>query len=142
MATQTNYPTTMAAGYAGQIVNSELNNIISATIVGAVVAFGLAATRGATDGTTKIGGTAFFGIAVRDQAVEGTSPNAYPVGATGGFMTKGVVFVTAKEAVTAGDAAGFNAAGELVKAATGTAIPNAVFDTSGAAGALVKLRLG
>ncbi len=142
MATQTNYPTTMAAGYPGQVVNTELNNIISRTVVDASIAFGLAVVAGTADGTVKVGAGTFKGVAVRDRAVEGTSPDAYPVNATAGIMTKGVIYVTAKEAVAAEDTAGFDETGALVKAATGTAIPNAVFDNSGAAGALVKLRLG
>jgi len=144
MALQTDYPATLAIGKPGQIANTEANNIISATIVGGPVAFGLAATRGAADNTAKLGGTVFYGISVRDRAVEGTSVDAFAVGMTGGFMATGAILVTAGEAVVAGDAAGFiPATGALMKAGTtgATAILGAEFDASGAAGAIVRLRI-
>lgn len=142
MAVQTSYPTTIASAYVGQIANTELYNVISRTIESANVGFGIAMVQGAQDLGVKTGSGTFIGVTVRDRSVEAEHPDTFVIGSTAGLITKGVIWVVAGETVVAGGTAGFNATGKIVKAASGTAIPNARFDTGGASGELVKLRLG
>lgn len=138
----------MAAAVAGQIANLEdSKNVISRTVQTAVLPFGAVATQGTTDTTVRpaaAGRTIFRGIAVRDRAAPiGAAANQYAVGDTAGVITEGVVWVVAGEDVTAGSAAFWvEATGDIVDTSSGNlAIPNAIFDSSAANGALVKLRL-
>lgn len=136
----------MAAAVAGQIAEMGLTNVISRTVETAVIPFGAVATQGSTDNAVRPAGagrTIFRGIAVRDRSVDATSVDQYPVGSTGGFVEKGVVWVVAGETITAGVPAYWvEATGAIVDTASGNlAIPNAIFDSAAANGALVKLRL-
>lgn len=142
MAVQTSYSTNITPAFVGQIANTEIYNVISRTIEDANVGFGVALAQGAEDMGAKVGTGTFIGVTVRDRSVEAKNQNTFAVGSTAGLMTKGVIWVVAGETVVAGDAAGFDATGKIVKAATGTEIPSARFDTSGSTGELVKLRLG
>lgn len=148
MAITTTYGATLGVAYAGMISNLEVTNVISRTVTTAAIGFGKVGVQGAGDRTARLpdaANTKFEGIAVRDQGVPATATSfdEYPVGYTGGFLTLGVIWVVAGEAVARGDAAYFvPATGAIVKTATGnTPIPNAKFDASAASGALVPLRL-
>lgn len=139
----------MAAAVAGQIANLEdSKNVISRTVQTAVLPFGAVATQGTTDNTVRpaaTGRTIFRGIAVRDRATPiGAAANQYAVGDTAGVITEGVVYVTVSGAVTAGAAAYWvEATGAITATSSGNlAIPNAIFDSAAADGALAKLRLG
>lgn len=147
MAVQTTYANTISAAYEGMIANEEPNVLISRTVEGAAIGFGLAVKQGSADdgvAAATAAADAYRGITVRDQSIEAGSPDAYPVGENATVMTKGVVWVTAGATVAAGEAVYMIAAdGRFTNVSTSNLpIPNAVFDSSGAADALVKVRLG
>jgi hypothetical protein len=152
MPIQTSYTETMRAGVVGAIVNTEPNNLISRTVEGAAIGFGVPVAQGAGDKgarATAAGDTAarFVGVTVREHSVRPETPNSFAVGETARVMTRGVIWVTASIAVAAGDPVFVTVAtGAFRNSATATAgaeiqIPNSRFDTSAAAGALVQLRL-
>lgn len=88
------------------------------------------------------GSGAFRGIAIRDTTLPPTDNDQYPVTATVGVMTKGVVWVNAGVAVSPGQPVYFTAAGVLTNVATGnTAVPSALWESATAGAALAKLRL-
>ena len=106
--------------------------------------FGALVGRGANEALVQpiASGGAFLGVAVVDQAAQPSANDAYAVGRTAAVLTKGVVWVVAGHAVTAGEAAYYDNTGALTDVASGnTPIPNATFDSSAASGALVKLSL-
>lgn len=88
--------------------------------------------------------TQVVGITVRDVALAPERNDQYAIGDTAGVLTKGVIWVVNAGGVVAGDAAHFlPSSGALSKPGVGTiAIPGGRFDTSGANGALVQLRIG
>lgn len=149
MAVQTTYNTTHAVAYAGQIANQEQSNLVSRTVeTTAGIAFGKPVARGAADDGAIIwaGAGSFLGVTVRDQSAKVDPTGAldgFPKGDSARIMTKGVVWVVAGEAVADGDPVHLTAAGAFMKTTTdNTAVAGAVFDTSAASGALVKIRLG
>ena len=148
MAVQTTYADRMDAGRPGAIVNTEPQTLISRTVETADgIAFGAPAAQGSADKgiiATEAGVTAILGVVVRERSTNPeTGGDKFAEKDSARLMTKGVIWVTAGEAVAAGDAAYVTVAdGTFKKTATGNvAIPNARFDTSGASGALVQLRL-
>ena len=147
---QTAFTATQAPAFLGQIADGEqVTNVISRTIDQASanpVSFGDPVLQGATDGTVQSvsGGTGpFRGIAVRDATLPPSAGDQYAAGLTAAVMTKGVIWVNAAAAVTAGQAAYFTAAGLLTNVATSnTAITGALWDSTTGAAGLAKLRLG
>lgn len=86
----------------------------------------------------------FIGLAILHRAVapNASTPDAYAQYATGVFMTRGQMYVTAGATVADGDDVYWNpATGRYTNTATHIRIPNAVFDTSGANGDIVELSL-
>ena len=149
MAVQTDYTSEMAPGYEGMIANTEPNVLISRTVEGAAIGFGRAVKQGTADTEIEAATAAadvYRGITVRDQSVDPSSANATPVGESALVMTKGVVWVTAFDGVVAGAPVYMRVAGGSARftdtATDNLAIPGAVFDSSGGAGDLVKIRLG
>lgn len=149
MPVQTNYNTQIAAAYEGMIANTEPNVLISRTVEGAAIGFGKAVKQGTADNGIAAATAAadvVRGITVRDQSVDPSSPDATPVGGSALVMTKGVVWVTAFDTVVAGAPVYMRVAGGSARftdtSTDNLAIPGAVFDSSGGAGALVKIRLG
>ena len=134
-----NYGAEMAPGYAGMIAETQFKDAASRRVVtGAGIGYGLAVTRGANADQVRLGGTQFVGISVADHA----HGDRYKQGDVGAFLRKGTIWVTASTAVTAGQAVTFTAATGVIGNALATPIPDAVFETSGAAGDLVRVYLG
>lgn len=98
-----------------------------------------------TVSVTASAGTAdVLGVTVREHSVRPETPNSFAVGESARVMTRGVIWVTAGEAVAAGDPVYVTPADSTFKktAADNVAIPDARYDTSAALGELVQLRLG
>lgn len=145
MATQTNYGD-LGVAYAGMVANTELANFVSRTVEdSAGLAFGVAVDRGSDDQGCVFGaGGAFLGFSVRDRSLDANTPNKFGQYDSARIMTKGVIWVTASEAVDAGDPVYIvDATGALEKATdTGrTLIANATWDSSTTAAGLAKVRL-
>lgn len=149
MATyQTTYSVAPAKGLPGQVANEEKCNKISReveTVAG--IKFGQPVQRGSADHSVAIlsSGT-FIGLAVLNPAVapDASNPDAYARYVTGAFMTEGQMYVTAGDDVTDGAAVYWDAVtGRYIAEDTtaSIAIPNAVFDTSGADGDIVEISL-
>ncbi len=146
MAIQSTYATKMATAYAGMIVNTEPNVLISREVESAAVGFGKAVKQGTGDAQV-IAATAAVdvvrGITVRDQS---TTDDKFAVADSALVITKGVIWVTALDTVVAGAPVYMVVAGGSGKFTDTTtsnlAIPGAIFETSGAADDLVAIRLG
>jgi hypothetical protein len=137
-AYQTAYINAPVAGYAGMIADATDNTILSKRITNGAVGFGLAVSRGAADGTSRLGGTIYDGISVADKADADAS---YAIDEIAGVMVKGTIWVTASTAVTPADAPTFTLATGVIGASLVTAIPNARFLGSASIGGLVQLQL-
>jgi hypothetical protein len=151
MPLQTDYSSTLPSGFPGMLADGEPCTIVSRTLTGASLGFGQVVVQAAGDAeicAPSADRAGFLGITLRDQAAtpaaDPASPDVFRPGANVPVLTRGVVFVLAGVGVAAGDAAAFvPATGAIVTGATAgaVAIQHARFDTSAAAGALVKLRL-
>lgn len=132
------YVDTYAPGYAGMIADHSLKDVASRKIETAKVAFGLVVGCGAADGTAKLDGTGFEGIALADKS---RTADEYAVGEMAGILRKGSVWVTASTNVTPADAVTFTAATGVIGAGLATTITNAKFESSANAGDLVRVHL-
>lgn len=134
------YTTGLGAAYAGMIAESQMiQDVASKRVTTAVVPFGLAVGRGATDGTVRLGGTGFEGITIADKS---RTADQFAIDEMAGVIRKGTVWVTASTAVTPADPVTFTAATGVIGAGLVTTIANAKFETSGGIGALVRVYLG
>lgn len=146
MAVQTNYSENIATAFEGMIANTEPNILISRTVEGAAIGFGKVVKQGAADygvAAATAADDVYRGITVRDQS---TTDDEFAVGDSALVITQGVIWVTAGEAVEAGEAVymkvGTADAGKFMSTSTNNlAISGAVFDTSGAKDTLVAVRL-
>jgi len=144
MGIQTTYLDKAPVGYVGEIADLGLSDVISRAVEGgAGIGFGLAVIQGTADEQCKLGAAGvFLGITVKDVALPKSRGDKYAQYDVAAILTKGVILVTAGEAVNAGDAVYRTAAGVLNKTSSGnTLIANARWETSAGNGALAKLRL-
>lgn len=148
MAVQTTYLDNMAAAYAGMIVNTEPNNLISKEVeTSGGLGFGVPVIQGTSD--SQIDDVAastdtIVGITVRDQSV---TSDTFAQKDTALVMQRGVMWVTVTDAggVSAGDDVWVLVSnGTFSNADAGTdgslKINNARWETSGANGALAAIR--
>ena len=148
-AVQTSFSATLAAGYPGMVANGEqVTNIISRVVDPATanpINFGEPVLQGASDATVQSvsGGSGVCrGIAVRDTTLPPSAGDQYPASATIGVMTKGVIWVSAAVAVSAGQPVYVTPAGTLTTVSTSnTAIANAIWESTTTGSGLAKLRL-
>lgn len=141
MAVQTHYSATLGAGRPGAIADMQGATIVSRNAEVDAIGFGLPVAQGADDNgihKAKSGDTAIFGISVRDRSATG---DEYAVGDSVRVLRRGVIWVTAAAAVTAGDPVHVTADATFTNTG-GVAINGARYDSSGASGTLVKVRLG
>lgn len=137
---QTSYDDAMGVGYAGMIADTAgPKDVASRTIETAAVAFGLAVGAGTADGSAKLGGTGFEGIAVADKTRD---EDEYDVGEVAGIMRKGTVWVTASTDVDPTDPVTFTAATGVIGAGLATTIAGAKFEGTVTSGNLVRVYLG
>jgi hypothetical protein len=144
---QSSYSTSIAAGFAGMVMNGEESNRISRTIEdSAGIAFGKAAFRGSGDhGVTLTPAAAtFMGIVIADSGqvpASGETADTVAQYGTVGLLIEGVIYVSASVAVADGDQAYVTSAGLITNVSTSnTAIPAKFDATTGAAG-IVPLRV-
>jgi len=154
MAVQTSYSENIAAAVAGMIANMEPSVIISRTVADADgVGFGKVVQEASTDGlctadldTADMDAMKFIGITVMDRSVRPETPNKFSQYESARIMRKGVIWVTASTAVSAGtDVTVTLATGALNSIAVGVgqvAIPNARWESSTSGAGLAKLRIG
>lgn len=148
-AVQTSFSATLTAGAPGMIADGEqVTNVISRIVDPATanpINFGEPVLQGASDQTVQSvnGGTgAYRGIAVRDPTLPPSAGDQYTATITAAVMTKGVIWVTAAVAVTAGQPVYFTPTAALTNISTSnTAIANAIWESTTAAAGLAKLRL-
>lgn len=133
------YTTSNEVGYPGMIADGAAKDVSSRVIETAAVAFGLAVGAGTADGSAKLGGTGFEGIAIADKSQE---QDSYAVGDVAGIMRKGTVWVTASTDVDPTDPVTFTAATGVIGAGLATTIAGAKFETTATAGNLVRVYLG
>lgn len=141
----------------GNIVQSSYNRYMTAGAPGAAatthgwdadtkqaegtIPFGLAVSKGVADDGAVKASTLFIGVSMRDVTIVHDTPDQYEEGDNMAVMTRGDIWVRAKEAVVAQTAVKYDTStGELGKAA-GTAITGAVWKTSADAGAMAICRL-
>ena len=134
------YTAAPAVAYAGMIAESQaIKDVASKVVTTAVVPFGLAVGRGATDGSARLGGAGFDGIAVADKS---RPADQYAVGEMAGVMRKGTIWVVASTAVGPADPVTFTAATGVIGAGLATTITGAKFETTATLGNLVRVYLG
>lgn len=134
------YTTAMAVAYSGMIAEGQsIQDVASKVVTTGAIAFGLAVGAGATDGSCRLGGTGFEGIAIADKS---RTADSFAVGEMAGLIRKGTVWVIASTAVTPANPVTFTAATGVIGAGLVTTIANAKFETSGGIGALVRVYLG
>lgn len=144
-AVQTNYNSRLSNGQVGQLADLGESNVISRDVeTSGGIGFGVAVVQGTSADQCKTGAAGvFLGITVRDPAVDATAGEKYVQYANASIMTRGVIWVTAGEAVAFGDAVYRTAAGVLNKTASGnTLVAGARWESAAASGALAKVRLG
>ncbi|WP_298958745.1 hypothetical protein [uncultured Methylobacterium sp.] len=141
-ATQTGYGPA-APAYEGMIASAELATAISRNAEDAAgIGFGKAAYQGTADNGIRASGSVFRGVTLVDHNVRPTNGDAYARGDSVPVLVRGVVWVTVANNVAVGASAYLTGSGGFTANPSGTtAIPNASFDSSAAAGGLAKLRL-
>jgi hypothetical protein len=141
---QTSYGETIAAGYPGMVANGETSNRITRTCEDAAgIPFGVPVYRGTGDhGCTRTPGGQLLGISVATSALAltaGVDADEYQQYDNVTIMARGVIWVTAGEAVTDG-AQAYDTDTSIVDTSTDNTIMDGwFFDTTGANAALVKL---
>jgi hypothetical protein len=148
-AVQTSYTTAMRVAFAGQKADMIPATIVSRIVQTAALPFGAAASQGTGDSQViPAAGTAVFvGIAIQDNAALGnqstapTTVDAYQVGDLAAIMTRGTVWVTTSEAVTAGAPAYVTLTTGALHDTVGTNPRVGTWRTSAASGALAILEV-
>lgn len=157
MSVQTSYAAEHIPGFVGQYADLQLSNVFSRSVETAAVDFGLAVVRGTADDQCILPsatGQSFLGITGR--TIAGTADTAgdrkYQVGESANILDEGLIYAICEDGCTQGDPVFFRhttGTGTVIGAlrtdadtATADEIPNAVWDTTVAAGAigLVKFK--
>lgn len=140
MAVQTTYADRISNGFAGQVADLGLSNVISREVEGeAGIGFGLAVIRGTTARQVKLGaGGSFAGITVRDVTLDARRLDKYAEKDTAAVLNQGVIWVTAAVAVVFGDPVYRTPTGTLtnVKGTRTATAGAAVGDGNGVMGAI------
>ena len=145
---QGTYDDNMPVAFAGMLAEGQTaRDVASKLVENAAIAFGLAVGRGTADGSIRLDGAGFEGIALADksragQLADGSDADQYDVGEMAGVIRKGTIWVTASTAVTPADPVTFTAATGVIGAGLATTIAGAKFETSGGIGDLVRVYLG
>ena len=138
--THGSYDAAPGIAFAGMIAEGQaVKDVASKVVETAVVAFGLAVGAGTGDGSVKLGGAGYIGVAVADKS---RAADEFAVGAMAGVMRKGTIWVTASTNVDPSDPVTFTAATGVIGAGLATTITNAKFETTATSGSLVRVYLG
>ena len=149
-AVQTTYPATQAPAFLGMVANGEwVTNVISRIVdpaASSAISFGDPVVQGASEQLVlpANGNTGTFrGIAVRNPTLPPGNADQYLATNSIAVLTKGVIWVNAAVAVTAGQPVYATSARLLTNASTNnTVVPNAMWDSATTGAGLAKLRLG
>ena len=133
--------TTLEKAYNGLVADQQTSVRLSRLAEGAISP-GRVVTQGSTDIKVAQGGTGtILGISISDRTLSPDQAGDYMDGDTIGYVAHpAVIWCIAQAAVSAGDSVAYDTATGEVNL-LGTAIPNAIFDSSAGAGELVKVRL-
>ncbi len=151
MSAQTSYSINKPVAYPGLIYAQAPHEIASRSVeTAAGIGFGLAVSRGTdTENQVVIGGASLLGITVRSLDREGAANNggiSYLEKETAGILRSGSIWATCPTGCVPGDVVNYNTTtGVLDSGAAGTGealVPNAVWDSVGAAGDLAVIRIG
>jgi len=153
---QTTYTNDHIPGFVGQYADLQLTNVLSRSAEATVIDFGLAVVRGTADDqcllATATGGS-FLGITAR--TITGTADTAgdrtYQIGESVNILDEGVIYAICEDGCVPGDdvffrhtVAGVEVLGALrtdADTADADQIPNAVWDTTTAAGEIGTVKL-
>lgn len=143
---QSTYRDVARAAFEGMIANTGPNDLISRTVQTAAIGFGKAVKQGTTDNTVQAAtaqSDVFRGITVRDESIDPALADQYAVGASATILIEGVIWVKAGATVAAGAAVYMIVADGRFTSTAGSnlLIPRAIFDSSGVADGLVRIRL-
>lgn len=149
MAYNENYNTDPQVAFEGMVADQTPATIVSRTVETAAIPFGKCVKQGTADNgveQVETGDTAILGIAVRNQGVDssGGTADVYPVKENAAILLKGAIWVKAGASVSAGDPVHVTVDGSVFGTGAGAgkvAIAGATYETSGAANALVRVRL-
>jgi len=156
MSVQTSYELEHIEGFVGQFADLQLTNVFSRSAEATVIDFGLAVVRGTADDqcilATATGGS-FLGITTR--TVAGTADTAgdrkYQINESVNILDEGVIYAICEDGCVPGDdvffrhtVTGVEVLGALrtdADTADADQIPNAVWDTTTAAGEIGRVKL-
>ncbi len=152
---QTSYDSEHAEGFVGQFADLQLTNVFSRSVETAEIDFGLAVVRGTADDQCILPsatGQSFLGITAR--TIAGTADTAgdrkYQVGESANILDEGVIYAICEDGCVPGDDVFFRhttGTGTVIGAlrtdadtATADQIPNAVWETTTAAGEIGRVK--
>lgn len=141
MAVQTVYNENIDAARVGALADTGEKVIVSRTVKDAAAAFGVPVTQDNIDGCvhpTTTGDTTIFGISVRDRS---TLNDEFAVNDTARILKKGVIWVTAAATIAEGEPVHVTVATGAFTNTGGVQIANASYESAGASGDFVKVRL-
>lgn len=115
MGIQSTYLDRQPVGYAGQIADLGLADVISREVEDSGgIGFGLAVIQGSADHGVKLGAAGeFIGLSVRDVSLPPGQSDTYAQNDTAAVMIRGVMWAKALAAVTKGDPVYYTSAGGL-----------------------------
>lgn len=154
MSVQTAYELEHAEGFVGQYADLQLSNVFSRSVEATEIDFGLAVVRGTADDQCKLAtatGGSFLGLTGR--TIAGTADTAgdrkYQIGESANILDEGVIYAICEDGCVPGNpvsfryVAGTGQLGGLVTtpvASKTDVIPNAVWDTTTAAGEIGRVK--
>jgi len=153
---QNSYDFKHAEGFVGQMADLQLTNVLSRNAEASEIDFGLAVVRGTADDQCKLAtatGGSFLGLTVR--TIAGTANTAgdrkYQINESVNILDEGVIYAICEDGCVPGDdvffrhtVAGVEVLGALrtdADTADADQIPNAVWDTTTAAGEIGRVKL-
>lgn len=155
MGVQDSYDSVHAEGFVGQFADLQLTNVFSRSVETAEIDFGLAVVRGTADDQCILPSTTgqfFLGITAR--TIAGTADTAgdrkYQPNESANILDEGVIYAICEDGCTPGDVVYFRhttGTGTVIGAlrtdadtASADLIPNAIWETTTAAGAIGRVK--
>ena len=138
------YNTDPTIAFAGMVADTSPATIVSRTVEGGTIGFGLPAAVGAADRSVKAmeSGAKLQGITVRLQGIDAAEPNGIKVGDTAAVLLSGAIYVEPGVDVVFGEPVYVTDAGAFTNVTTGnTRLERATFETTATAGGLAVERI-
>lgn len=155
MSVQTSYELEHIDGFVGQFADLQLTNVFSRTVETAEIDFGLAVVRGTADDQCILpSATGQFFLGITARTIAGTADTAgdrkYQPEESANILDEGVIYAICEDGCTPGDVVYFRhttGTGTVIGAlrtdadtATADLIPNAVWETTTAAGEIGRVK--